>query len=93
MGSQLEVLQGSQRWTELAAVYTSVGLGRLVLGGGALLIHPSLDSAMIGLALGAAVPAVLGSVLLRGASGGRLHWSKTYCGRPRTARTPCSRSS
>ncbi|GAA1703061.1 hypothetical protein GCM10009745_58030 [Kribbella yunnanensis] len=70
MGSQLGVLQGSQRWTELAAVYTSVGIGRLVLGGGALLIHPSLDSAMIGLALGAAVPAVLGSVLLRGAAGG-----------------------
>ncbi|MFK4089685.1 lipopolysaccharide biosynthesis protein [Kribbella sp. NPDC020789] len=70
MGSQLGVLQGTQRWTELAAVYTSVGLGRLVFGGGALLIHPSLDAAMIGLALGAAVPAVLGSVLLRGASGG-----------------------
>jgi O-antigen/teichoic acid export membrane protein len=70
MGSQLGVLQGSQRWTELAAVYTSVGVGRLVLGGGALLIHPSLDAAMIGLALGAAVPALLGGFLLRGSSGG-----------------------
>ncbi|MFI5734693.1 polysaccharide biosynthesis protein [Kribbella sp. NPDC051587] len=70
MGSQLGVLQGSQRWTELAAVYTSVGLGRLAFGGGALFIHPSLDSAMIGLALGAVVPPVLGSVFLRGASGG-----------------------
>ncbi|WP_433168587.1 polysaccharide biosynthesis protein [Kribbella sp. CA-247076] len=70
MGSQLGVLQGSQRWTELAAVYTSVGVGRLVLGGGALLIHPSLDAAMIGLALGAAVPAALGGFLVRGSSGG-----------------------
>jgi O-antigen/teichoic acid export membrane protein len=69
MGSQLGVLQGSQRWTELAAVYTSVGVGRLVLGGGALFIHPSLDWAMIGLALGAAVPALLGAFLLRGSAG------------------------
>ncbi|MEU4293651.1 polysaccharide biosynthesis protein [Kribbella sp. NPDC026596] len=69
MGSQLGVLQGSQRWTELAAVYTAVGVGRLVLGGGALIVHPSLDSAMIGLALGAAVPALLGAFLLRGSAG------------------------
>lgn len=69
MGSELGVLQGSKRWTELAAVYTSVGVGRLVLGGGALLIHPSLDSAMIGLTLGAAVPTLLGAFLLRGSSG------------------------
>jgi O-antigen/teichoic acid export membrane protein len=68
MGSQLGVLQGSQRWTELAAVYTSVGVGRLVLGGGALLIHPSIDAAMLGLALGAAVPALLGAFLLRKSS-------------------------
>ncbi|MEV0802678.1 polysaccharide biosynthesis protein [Kribbella sp. NPDC050281] len=69
MGSELGVLQGSKRWTELAAVYTAVGVGRLVLGGGALLIHPSLDSAMIGLTLGAAVPTLLGAFLLRGSSG------------------------
>ncbi|MEV4265482.1 polysaccharide biosynthesis protein [Kribbella sp. NPDC049584] len=69
MGSQLGVLQGSQRWSELAAVYFSTGVGRLVLGGGALLIHPSLDWAMAGLALGAAVPAVLGQFFLRGSSG------------------------
>ncbi len=70
MGSQLGVLQGSQRWTELAAVYTAVGVGRLVLGGGALLIRPTVDAAMIGLALGAAVPALLGGFLLRGSAGG-----------------------
>ncbi|WP_233712256.1 MATE family efflux transporter [Kribbella turkmenica] len=70
MGSQLGVLQGSHRWTEVAAVYTSVGVGRVVLGGGALLIQPSLDAAMTGLALGAAVPALLGGFLLRGSAGG-----------------------
>ena len=69
MGSQLGVLQGSQRWTELAAVYISAGVGRLVLGGGALLVHPSLDSAMIGLALGAAVPPLLGQFFLPGSAG------------------------
>jgi O-antigen/teichoic acid export membrane protein len=53
MGSQLGVLQGGKNWTELAAVYTSTGVGRLVFGGGALLIHPSLTSAMVGIALGA----------------------------------------
>ncbi|HZX06525.1 polysaccharide biosynthesis protein [Kribbella sp.] len=69
MGSQLGILQGSHRWTELAAVYTSAGIGRLVLGGGALLIHPSLDWAMVGLAVGAALPAVLGQFFLRGSTG------------------------
>lgn len=69
MGSQLGVLQGSRRWTELAAVYTCVGVGRLLLGGGALVIHPSLTAAMIGLALGAAVPPLLGGLLLRGSTG------------------------
>jgi O-antigen/teichoic acid export membrane protein len=70
MGSQLGVLQGGKNWTELAAVYTSTGVGRLVFGGGALLIHPSLTSAMVGIALGAAVPALLGGYLLRGSTGG-----------------------
>jgi O-antigen/teichoic acid export membrane protein len=70
MGSQLGVLQGGQNWTELAAVYTSTGVGRLVFGGGALLVHPSLTSAMLGIALGATIPAMLGAFLLRGSSGG-----------------------
>ncbi|WP_112240887.1 MATE family efflux transporter [Kribbella monticola] len=70
MGSQLGVLQGGQHWTELAAVYTSVGVGRLVFGGGALLIHPTLTSAMLGMAIGAAVPPLLGAFLLRGSTGG-----------------------
>ena len=69
MGAQLGVLQGSKRWTELAVIYTSTGVGRLVLGGGALLVRPSLDSAMIGLTLGAAVPVVIGWIALRGSTG------------------------
>lgn len=70
MGSQLGVLQGGQHWRQLAAVYTSVGVGRLLFGGVALAVHPSLTAAMAGIALGAAVPAALGGFLLRGSSGG-----------------------
>ncbi|MDX6259445.1 MAG: hypothetical protein QOH84_1133 [Kribbellaceae bacterium] len=70
MGSQLGVLQGSQRWTELAGMYTAVGVGRFVFGAGALVIHPSLKAAMIGVAIGAVLPPLVGSYLLRGSSGG-----------------------
>jgi O-antigen/teichoic acid export membrane protein len=72
MGSQLGVLQGGKNWTELAGIYTANGVGRLVFGGGALIIHPSLTSAMIGIAIGAAVPPLLGGFLLRGSTGGSL---------------------
>jgi O-antigen/teichoic acid export membrane protein len=70
MGSQLGVLQGGKNWTELAGLYTTVGIGRFFFGAGALVIHPTLTSAMIGLALGAAVPPLLGTYLLRGSTGG-----------------------
>ncbi|WP_343977814.1 polysaccharide biosynthesis protein [Kribbella koreensis] len=70
MGSQLGVLQGSERWTELAAMYTAVGVGRFAFGAGALVIHPSVTAAMIGVAVGAAVPPLVGSFLLRGSRGG-----------------------
>ncbi|TCM50145.1 lipopolysaccharide biosynthesis protein [Kribbella sp. VKM Ac-2568] len=70
MGSQLGVLQGGKNWTELAALYTTVGVGRFFFGAGALVIHPTLTSAMIGVALGAAVPPLLGTFLLRGSTGG-----------------------
>ncbi|WP_344837772.1 polysaccharide biosynthesis protein [Kribbella ginsengisoli] len=70
MGSQLGVLQGSERWTELAAMYTAVGVGRFAFGAGALVIHPSVTAAMIGVAVGAAVPPLVGSFLLRGSKGG-----------------------
>lgn len=70
MGSQLGVLQGSERWTELAAMYTAVGVGRFAFGAGALVIHPSVTAAMIGVTVGAALPPLVGSFLLRGSAGG-----------------------
>lgn len=70
MGAQQGVLQGSHRWTGLAAMYMAVGVGRFAFGAGALLVHPSLTAAMVGIAVGAAVPPLLGTFLLRGSSGG-----------------------
>jgi O-antigen/teichoic acid export membrane protein len=70
MGSQLGVLQGGHNWTELAAIYTAVGIGRFAFGVGAVVIHPSLTAAMIGVAVGAVVPPLVGSFLLRGSTGG-----------------------
>ncbi|ADB32155.1 polysaccharide biosynthesis protein [Kribbella flavida DSM 17836] len=80
MGSQLGVLQGGKNWTELAAVYLSTGIGRLVFGGGALFVHQSVTAAMIGLAIGAAVPALLGTFLLRGSVGGTIEQVKEVLG-------------
>jgi len=61
MGAYGGVLQGERRWTSLAVVYATMGGGRIVAGGGALLIEPSLGSAMLGITIGAVVPAVVGA--------------------------------
>ncbi len=65
MGGQAGVLQGERRWLSLALVYAAMGIGRLVLGVGALTIDASASSAMAAVALGAVVPAVVGAVALR----------------------------
>ncbi|KQO37497.1 hypothetical protein ASF37_13875 [Aeromicrobium sp. Leaf289] len=66
MGAQAGVAQGSERWGSLTAIYLANGLGRLVLGTAALLVEPSATSAMVGIALGAWVPVLVGAPLLRG---------------------------
>jgi O-antigen/teichoic acid export membrane protein len=65
MGGQAGVLQGERRWLPLALLYAAMGLGRLVLGLGALAVDPSASSAMAAVAVGAFVPAVVGAVALR----------------------------
>lgn len=60
MGAYAGVLQGTRRWTALAVVYLSMGIGRVVCGSVALLIDPTMRSAMIGVAVGSLVPAVAG---------------------------------
>ncbi|HJR50409.1 MAG TPA: hypothetical protein VJ794_04835 [Gemmatimonadales bacterium] len=65
MGGQAGVLQGERRWHALAAIYLALGLGRLLFGVVAMLLRPDPVGAMIGVAVGAVVPAVIGHLALR----------------------------
>jgi len=65
MGGQAGVLQGERRWLPLAAVYVAAGVPRLLLGTALVLWHPSELSAILGVALGALVPVIVGYVALR----------------------------
>jgi len=65
MGGQAGVLQGERRWEPLALVYLSQGLGRVVLGTGFMVLWQSEFAAMLGVAIGCWVPAVVGYVALR----------------------------
>jgi O-antigen/teichoic acid export membrane protein len=65
MGGQAGILQGEQRWGPLATIYLTVGLGRIGFGIVALLVEPDTQGAMIGVAVGAFVPAVVGWAALR----------------------------
>ena len=60
MGAYAGVVQGQRRWAELALIYLSMGGGRVVGGGTALLVDPSLRSGMIGIAVGSLAPALIG---------------------------------
>lgn len=64
MGAQSGVAQGTGRWGALTAIYLSNGAGRVVVGSLAMVIHPSVISAMIGIALGAWLPVIAGARLL-----------------------------
>ncbi len=65
MGGQAGILQGERRWLPLALVYLAVGVGRLVLGTGALLAEPTSTAGLVGVALGAVLPVVVGWRALR----------------------------
>jgi O-antigen/teichoic acid export membrane protein len=65
MGGQAGVLQGERRWLPLAAVYVAAGVPRLVLGTALVLWHPSELTAVLGVALGAFVPVIVGYFALR----------------------------
>jgi O-antigen/teichoic acid export membrane protein len=65
MGGQAGILQGERRWVELAMIYLSVGVGRLLFGTVALAIEPDKLGAMIGVTIGAVVPVVVGWLALR----------------------------
>ncbi len=65
MGGQAGVLQGERRWAALAVVYVAAGVPRLLFGSALVLWQPSELSAVIGVALGACVPVVVGFIVLR----------------------------
>lgn len=65
MGAQAGVLQGEQRWTPLAVLYLSQGVGRIIPGAIAILISPTEFSAMIGLVFGFWMPVLVGWLALR----------------------------
>ncbi|MBA3233815.1 MAG: polysaccharide biosynthesis protein, partial [Propionibacteriales bacterium] len=68
MGAYAGVLQGERRWRALAAVFAGLGAGRLLAGGIAVLVSPTVTAAMIGVTLGAFVPAVLGALSMQAGS-------------------------
>ncbi|MBA2773956.1 MAG: oligosaccharide flippase family protein [Nocardioidaceae bacterium] len=65
MGAYAGLLQGGRRWGPLALVYASMGGGRVVAGAAAVLIQPSLRAAMVGIAVGAFAPALVGALACR----------------------------
>jgi len=64
MGAQCGIAQGTSRWGMLTAVYLGNGVGRLVGGTIALVISPTPTSAMLGIAIGSWLPALVGARLL-----------------------------
>ncbi|MGG5257284.1 lipopolysaccharide biosynthesis protein [Phycicoccus avicenniae] len=70
MGGQAGILQGEQRWASLALLYVTMGTARLALGGLALLVDRSAAAALVGVAVAAAAPVLVGAVALRRSG----HW-------------------
>jgi O-antigen/teichoic acid export membrane protein len=65
MGGQAGVLQGERRWVPLALIYLTSGVGRLAIGALALVWRPDALGAMVGVAIGAFFPVVVGRLALR----------------------------
>jgi O-antigen/teichoic acid export membrane protein len=59
------VLQGERRWEPLALVYLFQGLGRLICGLVMILLWQTEFSAMLGVAVGAWLPVLVGYIALR----------------------------
>jgi O-antigen/teichoic acid export membrane protein len=61
MGGFIGIAQGSEQWRVVTAVSLANGFGRLITGAVALIVHPSVASAMIGVAVGAWAPVLVGA--------------------------------
>lgn len=60
LGAYAGILQGCRRWRPLTAVFLGLGAGRLLCGGAALLLDATLINAVVGLTVGAYLPALIG---------------------------------
>ncbi|MBT9257033.1 hypothetical protein KMZ32_15480 [Phycicoccus sp. MAQZ13P-2] len=60
VGGRVGVLQGEERWGAFSAVFLALGLGRLVAGSVAVAVSPTPLGAMVGVAVGALAPFLLG---------------------------------
>lgn len=65
MGAQAGVAQGTQQWKVLTAIYAGNGVGRMLGGTIAIIIDPSVVSALIGIAIGSWLPVAAGWSMLR----------------------------
>jgi O-antigen/teichoic acid export membrane protein len=65
MGGQAGIVQGERRWTPLAAIYVAAGVPRLVIGTALVIWRPDELTAVIGVALGALAPVVVGLLTVR----------------------------
>jgi O-antigen/teichoic acid export membrane protein len=65
MGAQSGVLQGERRWAPLSLIYLALGIPRLVIGVAFIAWQPTQTFAMLGIAIAAVCPAVVGWLALR----------------------------
>jgi O-antigen/teichoic acid export membrane protein len=86
MGGQAGILQGERRWGPLAGIYLAVGLGRIGFGALALLVRPDTQGAMVGVAVGALLPVLVGALALRHPSRNRAGGTLPLLGSTRWAR-------
>jgi O-antigen/teichoic acid export membrane protein len=86
MGGQAGILQGERRWLPLAGIYLAVGLGRIGFGTAALVLEGDTLGAMTGVAVGAVLPVVVGSLALRHRSRTAQRLERTK-GRPEVGRS------
>ncbi|WGX99880.1 oligosaccharide flippase family protein [Nocardioides sp. QY071] len=61
MGAQAGVLQGERRWLPLSLVYLAVGVPRVILGIGFLLVWRSESSAMLAVLVSTWIPVLVGA--------------------------------
>lgn len=65
MGGQAGILQGERRWWPLSVLYIASGVPRLFIGTALILWEPSVFNAMLGVAIGAIFPCLVGWYALR----------------------------